>query len=643
MCGITGILQFSTTTDSIPEQMLHRMGDAIAHRGPDDAGIYLSPNQHLGFSFRRLSIIDLSQAGHQPMLTPDGNTCLVFNGEIYNHRALRRQLEQVGYRYRSHTDTETILYAFDYWGESFIERLDGMFAIALWSEEEQVLRLFRDRIGIKPLYYTIQDQRFIFGSEIKAILATPFISPEVDTEALYHYLTYIHTPSPLTLFKGVRKLEPGCMLKITSQGSVSKKAYWDIPSSPSRVMDVENEDAVCSRLKSLLIESIEKRMMSDVPFGVFLSGGIDSSANVALMAQLMDRPVETFSVAIKGQEDTNEFAWARKVSRLFGTNHHEIIIDDAGFLDLLPTIIRHQDEPLADPVCFPLYHVSKLARDNNVIVVQVGEGSDEQFAGYESYHRMHVLMTRWRWLSRLPKSLRQGLYSALIPLLKLKKVDYRQNVIRNLLDGEPVYVSNAVAFYDREKTRLLASTDLAQEQHASSIALMEVAVSKFSAQHHPDILAQMIFWELKNRLPELLLMRVDKITMANSIEARVPFLDHKIVEFSMSIPEKLKLKNGVTKYILKKSLRGLLPDEIIDRRKIGFAGSGKNMLTPQIFAHAKSLLLHPHHQYFNKEYVSELLHEYERTGINYTPQIWTLYNFELWHRYWIEGDTTLRL
>ncbi|NOY06309.1 MAG: asparagine synthase (glutamine-hydrolyzing) [Chlorobi bacterium] len=643
MCGIAGILQFTTSTDIIPEQILHRMGDAIAHRGPDDAGIYLSRRQHLGFSFRRLSIIDLSQAGHQPMITPDGNTCIVFNGEIYNHLELRRQLESAGYQYRSRTDTETILYAFDCWGESFIERLDGMFAIALWSEHEQVLRLFRDRIGIKPIYYAVQDQRFIFGSEIKAILATPYISPEVDTEALYHYLTFIHTPAPLTLFKGVRKLEPGHMLKIATDGSVSERTYWTIPSSPSGDVDMEDEDAVCSHLKSLLIESIDKRMMSDVPFGVFLSGGIDSSANVALMAQLMDRPVETFSVAIKGQEDTNEFAWARKVSRLFETHHHEIIIDDSGFLDLLPAIIHHQDEPLADPVCFPLYHVSKLARDNNVIVVQVGEGSDEQFAGYKSYHRMHALMTRWRWVSQLPRSFRQALYSALVPLLKFKKVDYRQNVIRNLLDGGPVYLSNALAFYDREKEHLLASTELARKQYPSSTEFMESAVSRFSAQDHPDFLARMIFWELKNRLAELLLMRVDKITMANSIEARVPFLDHKIVEFSMGIPEKLKLKNGVTKYVLKKSLRGLLPDEIIDRRKIGFAGSGKNMLTPEIFAHAKSLLLHPHHQYFNQEYVSELLSEYERTRINYTPQIWTLYNFELWHRYWIEGDTALQL
>lgn len=643
MCGIAGILQFTNTTDNIPESILHRMGDAIAHRGPDDAGIYLSPRQHLGFSFRRLSIIDLSQAGHQPMLTADGNICLVFNGEIYNHLELRRKMEEAGYQYRSHTDTETILYAFDYWGESFIERLDGMFAIALWNEQEQVLRLFRDRIGIKPLYFAIQDQRFIFGSEIKAILATPYLSPEVDTEALYHYLTFIHTPAPWTLFKGVRKLEPGYMLKVTSGGSVSERKYWGIPSSSTVDIDMEDEDAVCAHVKSLLITSIEKRMMSDVPFGVFLSGGIDSSANVALMAQLMDRPVETFSVAIKGQEDTNEFAWARKVSDLFGTNHHEIIIDDSGFLDLLPSIVYHQDEPLADPVCFPLYHVSKLARENNVIVVQVGEGSDEQFAGYESYHRMHTLMTRWRWLSQLPGPLRKTLYAALVPLLKFKKVDYRQNVIRNLLYNDPVYLSNAVAFYNGEKARLLASTELAEAQYAPSIGLMETAVSTFASHDNPDPLARMIFWELKNRLAELLLMRVDKISMANSIEARVPFLDHKIVEFSMCIPEKLKLKNGVTKYVLKKALRGLLPDEIINRKKIGFAGSGKNMLTPEIFAHAKSLLLHPHHQYFNQAYVSELLREYEQTGINYTPQIWTLYNFELWHRYWIEGDTTLEL
>ncbi len=378
-------------------------------------------------------------------------------------------------------------------------------------------------------------------------------------------------------------------------------------------------------------------MMSDVPFGVFLSGGIDSSANVALMSRLMNRPVETFSVAIKGQEDTNEFQWARKIAQLFNTNHHEILIDDNGFLDLLPTIIFHQDEPLADPVCFPLYHVSKLARDNGVIVVQVGEGSDEQFCGYQNYLRVNSLLQKNRWMKTIPSPIRKAAYQIVVPFLKSRKVDYRQNIVKNLCYGDPVFWGNAIAFYEKEKSRLLSKDFRLGMQGENSYSFAENRFSKLRDAKQTDFVEQIIYWELKNRLVELLLMRVDKISMATSIEARVPFLDHKLVEYSMNIPSSLKMKNGVTKYILKKALRGVIPDEIIDRKKIGFAGSGKNMMTKEIYAHAKDLLLKSTHGYFDKTYLAGLFSEYETRGLNYTPQLWTLYNFELWWKYWIEG------
>lgn len=638
MCGFAGVFEFTPSTQGIDDALLTRMGAAIAHRGPDDGGIYRSECGRIGLSFRRLSIIDLSSAGHQPMSTPDGKLWLVFNGEIYNHLQLREELEAAGYRYRSQTDTETILYAYRHWGERFVKRLQGMFAIAIWDAEKETLLLYRDRIGIKPLYYTQKSGTLLFASEIKAMLEHPALKPTVSPEAMYHYFTYIHTPAPWTMFEGVFKLEAAHYARITRGGEMQIEEYWDPLGHRDTEFDYSSEAAVTAHIRELFRSAVEKRMMSDVPFGVFLSGGIDSSANVAFMSELMDRPVDTFTVAIRGQEDTNEFQWARRMAAHFHTNHHEVMIDDSGFLDLLPTIVHHQDEPLADPVCFPLYHVSKLARDNGTIVVQVGEGSDEQFAGYDSYIRAARMMRLERVLRPVPRSLTAAFYGIMSPLLARRRIDYRQNVIRNVFEKQPPFWGNAIGFYESEKRLALNQDTFDGLSIPSSYSLAEKRFKRAAEAGYGDDLQRIIYWEIKHRLAELLLMRVDKITMATSIEARVPFLDHLMVEFSMNIPSSMKLKNNVPKYVLKQALRGILPDDIIDRKKIGFAGSGKNMMTPEIYRHARALLLSPRHDYYNVPYIRALLDEYERTHINFTPQLWTLYNFELWHRWWIEGD-----
>jgi asparagine synthase (glutamine-hydrolysing) len=641
MCGFAGVFAHSITRPEIDEALLARMGSAIAHRGPDDSGTYVSDCGRVGLSFRRLSIIDLSPAGHQPMADPDGRVWIVFNGEIYNHLALRAELQDLGYVYRSRSDTETLIYAYLAWGERFVDRLEGMFAIALWDVRAQRLLLYRDRIGVKPLYYAPGGGRLLFGSEIKALLEHPSMTAAVDGEALYHYFTYIHTPAPWTLFAGVRKLRAGHYLSIDARGDITDVEYWDPLGHREPDFDYRDEGAVTARIRDLFAAAVSKRMMSDVPFGVFLSGGIDSSANVAFMAQLMDRPVDTFTVAIKGQEDTNEFAWARRIAKLHGTNHHEILIDDGGFLDLLPTIVHHQDEPLADPVCFPLYHVSKLARDNGTIVIQVGEGSDEQFAGYASYLRAVRMLQLGRALHRVPAGLTRAAYAGLRPLLAAKRVDIRQNIIRNVLEKRAPFWSNAIGFYDEEKHRMLSPAMREHARGGSSYQLAAAAFARAGREPGATDLDRIIYWELRNRLAELLLMRVDKVTMAVSLEARVPFLDHRLVEFSMNIPAAMKVRGGRPKNILREALRGVLPDEIIDRPKIGFAGSGRNMLTPEIFRHAKNLLLTSRHDYLDRTFVRGLLEEYERTGRNYSPQIWTMYNFELWHRWWIERDRAL--
>jgi asparagine synthase (glutamine-hydrolysing) len=347
------------------------------------------------------------------------------------------------------------------------------------------------------------------------------------------------------------------------------------------------------------------------------------------MSQLMTRPVDTFSVAIEGQNSFNEFSYARQIAKEFKTNHHEVVINDDDFIRLFPKVIYHHDEPLADPVSFPLYYVSKLARDNGTIVVQVGEGSDEQFCGYTLYKRIIRLQEQFRFIRSMPESIRSTSYMMLSSLLKSLRVDYRQNYLKNFLSNGEGFLGGATAFDDSEKAKLL------NPSAAQSGALVD---ESFRAVPGDDYSTKMIYWELKNRLPELLLMRVDKMTMATSVEARVPFLDHKLVEFSMKIPWQLKIKNGETKYILKKAVEGLIPRNIIYRKKIGFAGSGKNMLTKKILDYAKPYLFEYDDPYTDKTYIRTLINEYERTGINYSTQIWSLINFKMWHKSWIAGE-----
>ncbi len=629
MCGICGILHFSANSHPVDEPLIRRMTKKIEHRGPDSDGIYVSPSRNLGLGFRRLAIVDLSPAGNQPMSNEDGTVWIVFNGEVYNHAKLRPALEAKGHRYKSHSDTETLIYAYEEYGPSFVERLEGMFGMAIWDSRKEKLFLFRDRIGIKPLYYTVRNNRLLFASEIKAILEDSSIAREVDETALSHYFTFIATPAPQTLFKGVSKLEAGHYLEVSLNGEMAKKEYWSII-QPVNGEDVTNEEYCTKRIRELLQESIEKRMMSDVPFGVFLSGGIDSSTNVALMSKLMSRPVDTFSVAIRGQQHVNEFSYAQQVSKEFKTNHHEVVIGDEEFISLFPKVIYHHDEPLADPVSFPLYYVSKLARDNGTIVVQVGEGSDEQFCGYSLYKKVLHLQEQFRFVRSLPGSLRSAGYGLLSPILKSLSMNYRQNYIKNFLAANGTFLGGGTAFDDAEKRKLLRS-------HAGDSApMVDMA---FQSVPGDDYSTKMIYWEFKNRLPELLLMRVDKMTMATSVEARVPFLDHKLVEFSMKIPWRLKIKNGETKYILKKAVEGLIPHNIIYRKKIGFTGSGKNMLTKRILDYARPYLLDYDDPYTDREYIRTLIAEYDRTGINYSSEIWSLINFKMWHKSWIAGET----
>ncbi|HEY0431723.1 MAG TPA: asparagine synthase (glutamine-hydrolyzing), partial [Pyrinomonadaceae bacterium] len=459
MCGICGIWEYGASDGRIELSLVERMRDTMTHRGPDDEGSLLFDEARGGFGFRRLSIIDLSPAGHQPMHGCSDRVWLVFNGEIYNHARLREGLEQRGHSYHSHTDSETILHLYEERGLDFVDELEGDYAIALWDAEREQLVLARDRIGVKPLYFHHQNGRFIFASEIKAILQHPSVTPEINDESLYHYLTFLTTPAPATLFRDIQKLPAGHLLVVKRDGTADLKQYWDAlpPLQPTIQANKRTEAEHSDEILRLLRDSIRKRMMSDVPFGVFLSGGVDSSANVALMSELMSQPVRTYTVGFADTDELNELDSARAVSQRFATNHHEVIIGQREMQQFLPELVYHQDEPLADPVCVPLYYVAKLARESGTVVVQVGEGADEIFAGYDWFRKyVRINDQFWQHAQKLPASLRQSVTSLAKPLLEAafnKRTAIE--LVRRLGAGEPLFWGGAIVFDEEFKQKLL--------------------------------------------------------------------------------------------------------------------------------------------------------------------------------------------
>ena len=641
MCGICGIYHFSGK-GNVDESLITRMRDTMSHRGPDDAGIYLSKDMRLGLGHRRLSIIDLSPAGHQPMCNEDGTVWIVYNGEIYNYRTLSQELVAKGHIMRSRSDTEVLLHLYEEGGKDFVHRLEGMFAIALWDEKNSRLTLVRDRIGVKPLYYYNKEGAFIFASEIKAILAHPAVSRDIDEDALYHYLTFVTTPPPLTLFSNIRKMAPGTILTVSSDGTISMYEYWDpLTKTPISLMD---EGGYIEEIRRLLREAIQKRMVSDVPFGVFLSGGIDSSTNVSLMSQLMDRPVETFTVGFRGEavEKYNELDHARQIAKEFRTNHHEIIIDSQDLAEYIPKLIYHQDEPIADPVCVPLYYVSKLARDSGVIVVQVGEGSDELFCGYDGY-MMFLNLYRKGWLpySRLPLSLRKSLYTAARWTHGLiGRGRTATEIMRRSASGEELFWGGAIAFTEVDKEKLLTPEFRSRHPGLSSYPVISAHYEK-ARKLRPagDFLQRLIYLDMKLRLPELLLMRVDKVTMSTSVEARVPYLDHKLVELAMDIPTETKIRTQA-KHILKKAVEGLIPQNIVYRRKQGFAAPIHEWFLRELRDYLEYSLFDSAFRkrgLLNYDYVTRIFEAHQKGKKDYSFQLWNLLNLSQWYDYWIEG------
>ena len=668
MCGICGVFYHEGTAQRVDEDVLIRMRDTMVHRGPDDDGLWLSPDRRTGLGFRRLAIVDLSAAAAQPMTNEDGTIWIVYNGEIYNHLPLREELRRAGHRFRTdHSDTEVIVHAYEQWGPKCLERFEGMFAIAIWDGPRRRLFLARDRIGVKPLYVTFRPGFVAFASEIKALLAHPAVGAAVSPAAMYHYLTFLTTPAPLTMFEGIYKIPAGWTLTVEEGGRVSAEQYWDALPPDGRyhrelagLSPAAQEDFCVGEVRTLLAQAVEKRMMSDVPFGVFLSGGIDSSTNVALMSRVMDRPVETFTVGFRDHTHLNELEYARQIAREFKTHHHEVLIGEREMHDYLPSLIYHQDEPIADWVCIPLYFVSRLVRDSGTIVVQVGEGSDEQFCGYRGYMGYLRLYERyWQPFRRLPDFLQRGVAAlARSGAQIMGRGGVYAEIIDRAAQGREHFWGGAIVFWESDKRRLLqrgrfagvpASVPAGFERMLPEAFFRPDSfgvVSHYLAEcdrrfPDADVLTRMIYLEFKLRLSELLLMRVDKISMSTSIEARVPFLDHKLVEFTMGIPMGLKVKNGVTKHLLKRACAGIIPDNIIHRPKMGFGAPMKEWLRSDFGRAAESTVLGSrlrHEGFFDYDHVATMFRRHREGVADHSLGLWTLYNLTAWFDRWIAGD-----
>ncbi|MFC2130173.1 asparagine synthase (glutamine-hydrolyzing) [Bacteroidota bacterium] len=639
MCGIAGIVEVSANEPQINESILKSMSDVIIHRGPDSEGQWISGDRRCGFAFRRLSIIDLSDAGNQPMSTSDGRFTIVFNGEIYNHKDIRKELEAKGYKYRSGTDTETILYGFKEWGKDIVRKMTGMWGISIWDDEKKELFCARDRIGIKPLYYTFQNGRFVFGSEIKSILQHPSISPELNFNELPNYLNFGMSGNRESLFKRIKKLTAGHSLTLKKDGTIEAERYWSSLKQNQDYTKLDEKD-IQEEVLRILRQSIKDRMMSDVPFGVFLSGGIDSSLNVALMAELMDRPIDTYSVGFKELEKYNELDYARKIAKLYKTNHREILIDHNDAFPILEDLTWHEDEPNADPVCMPLYFLSKLTRDSGTTVIQVGEGSDEQFCGYTWMLRdYNFYNSYWKYYTSLPSFLRKGIYGVVKPALASKNQMLILEYLRRGTYNNQLYWSGVSMIPPIQQESLLNQnySDLANipEQYADMLHKEALALN-----NNADYLQRIAYVELQQRLAELLLMRVDKIGMAHSIEARVPFLDHRLVEFTMSLPPEIKVPDRKsTKIVLKKAVESILPHEIIYRKKQGFWAPVNEWLRNEWYDYAYSTVnesFFVKEKIFNKDYIDKVFKLHKSGKQNQGLQIFSLMTLSLWHKRFFE-------
>lgn len=623
MCGITGKFNFATN-EPVSTELVKKMTDLIHHRGPDDSGVYT--DNALGFGHRRLSIIDLSEKGRQPMRTADGQLCITYNGEIYNYRRLRQELIEKNYRFTSNTDTEVILYLYSEYGEECLSHLRGMFAFAIWDRERASLFMARDRIGKKPLFYYHDGKTLVFGSEIKSILADPSVKREINYQGVYDYFKYLYVPDPKTIYRNIHKLEPGHFLNCSKAG-IKTSQYWDVSFS-----DIESGslETISEGLLDKLEESVRLRLVSDVPLGAFLSGGLDSSGVVALMSRLQETPVTTCSIGFDS-EKYDEIPFARMVSKRFGTDHHEFTVKNNAEA-VLTTLTDSFDEPFADSSAVPTYYVSKLARQK-VTVALSGDGGDENFAGYEKYY-IDDLENRLR--SFIPGSLRRSLFPFISGACSRSGNKYIQkaSTLLNTLGFESdfgYYLTNT-EIKDALWSQLINPETRRKIGDYNPFSVTRRHYEKADTDHH---LSRVLYTDLKTYLPGDILVKVDRMSMANSLEVRAPILDHELIEYAAKIPIQYKYSRGIKKKILKKTFETILPSDVIYRKKMGFSvplnewfRGELRTLTTELFFSKGSGLSH----FFNMAIIKNLWVEHQSLKRNYGVVLWSLLMFELWFR-----------
>ena len=627
MCGIVGIV--NSNSRNMNREVIEKMNACIVHRGPDDDGFYVNGNVALGM--RRLSIIDIAH-GKQPIFNRDKTKAIVFNGEIYNFQELRKDLENAGDQFYTDSDTEVIVHLYDRYGADCVNYLRGMFAFAIWDEQDESLFIARDRVGKKPLLYSFQKNGdLIFGSEFRALLAHPDVSREVDPAAIDNYLAYLCVPAPQTAFRQIRKLEPAHWLR-WKDGQIETKRYWQ--PDFSRKIKISEEEAIGETTK-ILREATELRMIAEVPLGAFLSGGVDSSVVVALMAEASRKPVKTFSIGFE-EQDFSELKYAKRVAEAVGAEYHEFIVKPDA-LEVLPTLVEHYGEPYADSSAIPTYYVAKETR-NHVTVALNGDGGDESFAGYERYAAMRIAEI----YHRFPKVLRKALIETpvnLFPTSEIKKSRVRD--AKRFLQAASLPKNERyfrwMSVFNQEARREIYTKDFAEQisnQNPSSV--LDKWLDKATGA---GVLDATLLTDQMTYLPNDLLVKVDIATMANSLEARSPFLDHKVIEFAASLPENLKMRRFETKSLLKKAAARLVPREVIYRRKMGFGvpignwfrGEMKNFVR-EVLLSEKSLT----RGIVKPEIVRKYVDEHTEARRDYTFQIWTLLMLELWFQKFID-------
>lgn len=618
MCGIVGVYNFNKKP--VNEILLAGMRDVLAHRGPNGAGAYFSPDKSVALGHRRLSIIDLSERADQPMSNEDGTVWIVFNGEIYNFQELRPDLEKRGHKFKSNSDTEVIIHLYEEYKEKCLDFLRGMFAFAIWDEREQKLFLARDRVGKKPLKYFIGSDFIVFASELKAILKHPEVHKEPDWEAIDEYLTYQYVPHPMTGFVGIKKLSPATYLIIDRKGNIEEKRYWRLDYTEK--WDLSEEEWK-KKIMEELEEAVKLRMISDVPLGAFLSGGVDSSAIVALMSKFSAKPVKTFSIGFE-EEEYNELPYARKIAKLFNTEHHEFIVKPDA-IEILPKLAYHYEEPYADSSAIPTFYLAELTK-KYVTVALNGDGGDENFAGYSryDYHKANIYYQKIPWF--LKKIITSGIsVFSLLGSSDLKRIARFASAISN--DPEKSYLNYICYFNKKQKEEIINKSFF--DEYSSEKLLKE----KFDDSGVKNWLDRVLYADFNSYLPDALMAKVDMASMANSLESRSPLLDYKFLEFTAKIPSNLKIKDRTKKYIFKKALESILPQDIIMRNKMGFGVPLAKWFRNDLKDYVYDILIKKQSkkiEFLNKEKIKEILDLHSSGKENFANHIFALLMLELW-------------